>query len=303
MSDPTVPLAAAASPARASLPSRPRRPAASQGAGPEGCRQRRLRCRTRRHRRHRPRASRPGQGRPRARQGGRAPQTGAAKSVDRADRRWSGPARRSWQPSLAGGQVSLLSVLGVQHLRGGGGSDDCDSVARAGRRRPPAPLPRRSSRSVRQARQQHESTSKTLMTTSFAKEFEKIAPALDRDRTADARSWSRPSRARLPPLSCGDECSPSKVNVLVFLDQARLVGSSKEPTCSPTASRSRWSRRDGGWLVDDIRASVRRQTSRTSSKCDENAKCFRGKKPNRRPLRGWRLSRPALAFGVSSGLH
>jgi len=55
-------------------------------------------------------------------------------------------------------------------------------------------------------------------------------------------------------LSCGDECSPGTVNVLVFLDQARLVDGSKQPDVIGNRITMKMVHRGGVWLVADIRA-------------------------------------------------
>lgn len=100
---------------------------------------------------------------------------------------------------------------------------------------------------------EHLTDSKKLMTTSFAKDFEKIAPALDDiapQRQVQVQAVGRNAAA----LSCGDECSPGTVNVLVFLDQARLVDGSKQPDVIGNRITMKMVHRDGQWLVDDIRA-------------------------------------------------
>ena len=99
----------------------------------------------------------------------------------------------------------------------------------------------------------HLTDSEKLMTSSFAKDFAKIAPALDEiapQRKVQVQAVSRNAAA----LSCGDECSPGTVNVLVFLDQARLVDGSKDPDVIGNRITMKMVQRDGQWLVDDIRA-------------------------------------------------
>jgi Mce-associated membrane protein len=100
---------------------------------------------------------------------------------------------------------------------------------------------------------EHVSASKALMTKSFAKDFDKIAPALTElapQRKIQVQAVTREAA----PLACGDECSPTKVNVLVFVDQARLVGSSKEPTVFANRISVSMVKTDDGWLVNNIRA-------------------------------------------------
>ena len=166
------------------------------------------------------------------------------------DLRWFVPAVLVALASIVAGV--LLTVNGVQHLRGGGGSDELDSaqeqaVSAAGTAAQTIfsfssdKLP------------EHESASKALMTTSFAKDFAKVAPALTEvteNRKIEVKAVAREAA----PLACGDECSPTKVGVLVFLDQARLVGSSKEPTVFANRIAVSMVKTDDGWRVNNIRA-------------------------------------------------
>ena len=166
------------------------------------------------------------------------------------DLRWFVPAVLVAVASIVAGV--LLTVNGVQHLTGGGGSDELDTaqeqaVSAAGTAAQTIfsfssdKLP------------EHESASKALMTTSFAKDFAKVAPALTevtKDRKVQVKAVAREAA----PLACGDECSPTKVDVLVFLDQARLVGSSKEPTVFANRIAVSMVKTDDGWLVNNIRA-------------------------------------------------
>lgn len=100
---------------------------------------------------------------------------------------------------------------------------------------------------------EHLTESKKLMTSKFAKDFEKIAPALD-DIAPQRRVQVEAVGRNAAALSCGDECSPGTVNVLVFLDQARLIDGSKEPDVIGNRITLKMVHRDGVWLVDDIRA-------------------------------------------------
>ena len=95
--------------------------------------------------------------------------------------------------------------------------------------------------------------SKALMTPAFTKEFDKIAPALTElapQRKIVVQAQSRNAAA----LECGSECSPTKSSILVFLDQARLVGDSKVPTVFGNRIVVDMVELNGVWLVDDIRA-------------------------------------------------
>lgn len=99
----------------------------------------------------------------------------------------------------------------------------------------------------------HLTDSKALMTPNFQKEFDKIAPALTDlapQRQIQVQAQSRNAAA----LECGNECSPTKASVLVFLDQARLVGTSKVPTVFGNRIVVDMVKRNGAWLVNDIKA-------------------------------------------------
>jgi hypothetical protein len=91
------------------------------------------------------------------------------------------------------------------------------------------------------------------MTPSFAKDFEKVAPALT-EVTAQRKIVVKAVAREAAPLACGDECSPTKVDVLIFLDQARLVGSSKQPTVFANRISVSMVKTDGDWLVNNVRA-------------------------------------------------
>lgn len=180
----------------------------------------------------------------------KAPRTKATQGGLGLDLRWFVPAVLVAVASIVAGV--LLTVNGVQHLRGGGGSDELDSaqeqaVSAAGTAAQTIfsfssdKLP------------EHESASKALMTPSFAKDFAKVAPALTevtQGRKIEVKAVAREAA----PLPCGDECSPDKIGVLVFLDQARLVGSSKEPTVFANRISVSMVKTDEGWLVNNIRA-------------------------------------------------
>ncbi|MGZ5371512.1 hypothetical protein [Aeromicrobium sp.] len=100
---------------------------------------------------------------------------------------------------------------------------------------------------------EHLTESKALMTPKFKKEFDKIAPALTElapQRQIVVKGESRNAAA----LECGNECSPSKSSILVFLDQARLVGDSKVPTVFGNRIVVSMVKTDGVWLVNDIKA-------------------------------------------------
>lgn len=100
---------------------------------------------------------------------------------------------------------------------------------------------------------EHLKASKALMTPAFAKEFDKIAPALTElapQRQIQVQAEARESAA----LPCGDDCSAKKADVLVFVDQARLVGGSTEPTVFANRIKVSMVKSSDGWLVSNIRA-------------------------------------------------
>lgn len=166
------------------------------------------------------------------------------------DLRWFVPGVLVAVASIVAGV--LLTVNGVQHRNGGGGSDELDTaqdqaVSAAGTAA--QTIFSFSSDKL----EEHESASKALMTDAFAKDFAKVAPALT-EVTKDRKIVVKAVAREAAPLACGDECSPTKVRVLVFLDQARLVGSSKEPTVFGNRIAVSMVKTDGGWLVSNIRA-------------------------------------------------
>ena len=166
------------------------------------------------------------------------------------DLRWLAPAVLVTVVALVAGV--LLMVKGVQHIRSDSGDDSLDSsrqqaVSAAGTAA--QTIFSFSSDKL----EEHESASTALMTPSFAKDFEKVAPALT-DVTANRKIVVKAVAREAAPLACGDECSADKVNVLIFLDQARLVGASKEPTVFANRIAVSVVKTDGGWLVNNVRA-------------------------------------------------
>lgn len=100
---------------------------------------------------------------------------------------------------------------------------------------------------------EHLAASKALMTPAFAKDFEKIAPALTElapQRQIQVQAAVRDAAA----LPCGDECSPDRADVLVFVDQARLVGGASTPTVFANRIKVSMVKNGDGWRVADIRA-------------------------------------------------
>jgi hypothetical protein len=144
-----------------------------------------------------------------------------------------------------------LTVKGASDL-GGGGDDDLVSSQRQA-----ASAAGTAAETVFSFRydqlDEHVSASKALMTPKFAKDFDKIAPVLTElapQRKIVVQAETRDAAA----LNCGDECSDTKANILVFIDQARLVGDAKEPTVFANRITISMVKRDGTWLVNNIRA-------------------------------------------------
>lgn len=99
----------------------------------------------------------------------------------------------------------------------------------------------------------HLKESKKLMTPKFQKEFESIAPALS--DLAPQRKIVVLSKVRnAAAVECGGNCSPDKASVLVFLDQARLVGDSTTPTVFGNRIVVDMVKSHGKWLVSNILA-------------------------------------------------
>ena len=99
----------------------------------------------------------------------------------------------------------------------------------------------------------HLKASKKLMTPTFQKEFDSIAPALN--DLAPQRKIVVLSKTRdAAPVECGSSCSKNKASVLVFLDQARLVGDSTKPTVFGNRIVIDMVKSHGKWLVSNILA-------------------------------------------------
>ena len=167
-------------------------------------------------------------------------------------------ARPPWWLALVAAVVLVagvvLTVLGVQNVTGEGDGGNSDLETSQEQAVSAAGTAAETIFSFTSDKlDEHESASKALMTTAFSKDFEKVAPALT-EVTANRKLQVKAVAREAAPLACGDECSSSKVNVLVFLDQARLVGSSKEPTVFANRISVSMVKTDEGWLVSDIRA-------------------------------------------------
>lgn len=101
---------------------------------------------------------------------------------------------------------------------------------------------------------EHEENSKALMTPDFQSEFDKVAPGL-RD-IAPQREFEVQAQVQdAGAVPCGDDCSVDRVQVLVFVDQVRLIaGAEEEPAVLGNRVVMTMERSQGTWLVDEIRA-------------------------------------------------
>jgi hypothetical protein len=100
---------------------------------------------------------------------------------------------------------------------------------------------------------EHLRDSKAIMTPSFGKKFESIAPAL-RNLAPQRKIQVKATVRNAAAVECGDACSPDKATVLVFIDQARVADGAKEPTVFGNRIKLEMVRDDGTWLVDDVQA-------------------------------------------------
>ena len=100
---------------------------------------------------------------------------------------------------------------------------------------------------------QHMSDSKKLMTPQFATEFEEVSPALS--ALAPQRRVQMEATVRsAATIECGNRCVDDKAKVLVFLDVARLADGSDKPTVFGNRIEMTMIKRDGDWLVGDVKA-------------------------------------------------
>lgn len=99
----------------------------------------------------------------------------------------------------------------------------------------------------------HLSEAKEMMTASFAKKFESVAPAL-RDLAPQRKIQVKATVRNAATEECGSSCRADRAKVLVFIDQARVADGSKEPTVFGNRIELSMVEQDGRWLVDDIKA-------------------------------------------------
>lgn len=100
---------------------------------------------------------------------------------------------------------------------------------------------------------EHLRESQATMTPKFAKKFRSISPALKAlapQRKIQVKAVVRYAAAK----ECGDACSPQKVTVLLFLDQARISAGEDKPTVFGNRIEVAMVDRNDKWLVDNIKA-------------------------------------------------
>ena len=100
---------------------------------------------------------------------------------------------------------------------------------------------------------EHLKDSKAIMTPSFGKKFESIAPAL-RNLAPQRKIQVKATVRNAAAIECGDECRSDRATILVFIDQARVADGAKEPTVFGNRIELEMVNVDGSWLVNDIQA-------------------------------------------------
>ncbi len=98
---------------------------------------------------------------------------------------------------------------------------------------------------------EHNKASKALMTPDYQKQYDSVAPALN-DLAPQSQVVVLSQVRSAAPVVCSSDCSADKASILVFLDQARLVGTSKTPTVFGNRIVVDMVRSHGKWLVDNI---------------------------------------------------
>ena len=101
--------------------------------------------------------------------------------------------------------------------------------------------------------EQHLEESQALMTPEYGEDFESLSPALN-DLAPQRQIVVEAAAREVAPLPCGDDCSSDRAEVLVFVDQARVVADDAEPTVFGNRISLTMVREGGTWLVDDIEA-------------------------------------------------
>jgi hypothetical protein len=100
---------------------------------------------------------------------------------------------------------------------------------------------------------EHLKDAKAIMTPSFAKKFESIAPALQ-DLAPQRKIQVEATVRNAAAEDCGSRCSADRATVLVFIDQARVADGSEKPTVFGNRIELMMVERDGRWLVNEIKA-------------------------------------------------
>lgn len=100
---------------------------------------------------------------------------------------------------------------------------------------------------------EHLENAQALMTDDFAEEFESISPALD-DLAPQRQIVVEATARGAAPMPCGGDCSRDAVDVLVFIDQARVADGEDEPTVFGNRIALSMVKSGGSWLVDGIEA-------------------------------------------------
>lgn len=101
--------------------------------------------------------------------------------------------------------------------------------------------------------EQHLEESQALMTPEYGEDFESLSPALN-DLAPQRQIVVEAAAREVAPLPCGSDCSDDRVEVLVFVDQARVVADDPEPTVFGNRISLTMVRDGDDWLVDDIEA-------------------------------------------------
>lgn len=99
----------------------------------------------------------------------------------------------------------------------------------------------------------HLKDAKALMTPSFAKKFESIAPALQ-DLAPQRKIQVKATVRNAAAVECGNQCRSDRATILVFIDQARVADGAEEPTVFGNRIELMMVEQGGRWLVNDIKA-------------------------------------------------
>jgi len=92
-----------------------------------------------------------------------------------------------------------------------------------------------------------------VMTKGFAKKYTELAPQLT--TTAQQRKIDVTATVRtIAALECGQECSPTNVRLLAFVDQTRTIdGKAASPAALSIVVEMK--KVDGDWLIEDLTTS------------------------------------------------